>query len=232
MRQGYGLKAAAVLLALPGCMSTQVRDEEREVPVETLMLSELYDYPPKVVATLTGWTGTCEHIETWERLIDKTFTLRVVGFYISPAAGECPAVAQEYNEIIILDEMVEPGAYTVVAGDKRANFTYPENYVSAKVEVSIKSVDIAVQESFPVQVVAHIIYRSGCDPTVYKDVHQRREGNTFFVTVQQGTTPPELPPCPPVEILLTESVTLQTQDLEPGTYEVNVNGVVKTFTLP
>lgn len=231
MGRGYGCLALAVLF-LCGCSSPEASGGERELPVEALSLSELYDHPPKVVATLTVLPNTCEHLERRRLFFDKTFTLGIVGFKDRPADAECPAVAQAYDDVVILDEMSEPGEYTVVAGERRATFVYPEPYVPETALVPVRSVDVALQESFPAGVVAHIVFASGCDPEVYKEVTQRREGDTFFVTVRQGTTPPELPPCPPVETLLTESVTLTTDGLEPGTYEVNVNGVVKSFTLP
>lgn len=232
MKRSRRLLLFFVFLLLSGCSGTQGTYEEREVAVEALTLSEVYGSPPKVAATLTGWTGVCERLETRQRREGKTFYLSVVGIYEGPADAVCPAVAREYEQVVIL-EPFESGVYTVTAGDERATFTLPSDYGPETVRAGIESVDLLVPESNPVEAVLYInSYYGGCDD-VYKDVTQRREGNVFFVDVfVLASEPPEVPPCPPIAIPFTERVTLSVQDLTPGTYKVNVNGVVESFTLP
>lgn len=228
------MKRSLTLIACLGllCGCAQSVYQEHELAVETLTLSEVYSNPPKVAAVLTGWTGVCERLEVRKSLLDKTFRLKVLSIYEGPADAACPAMAQEYSQTVILDGIVSEGVYNVLAGDKQEAFEIPADYKPETVEASIKTVDILLREMFPVQVVAYITYERGCDPTPYVDISQRREGNTFFISVRISTLPPEVPACPPVEYPVTEQVTLETQNLAPGTYTVNVNGVVKRFDLP
>lgn len=217
-------------LLLPSCARSVY--QEQELTVETLTLSEVYGSPPKVVATLKGWTGVCERLEVRQRLEQKTFSLSVFAIYEGPADAGCPALAQEYTQTLILDATIGPGVYTVVAGDERATFEIPADYQPEMTEPRIEAVDIVLRETFPVQVVAYITYDRGCDPTPFVDILQRREGDTYFISVRLDKIPQELVTCPPIKYPVTEQVTLETTDLEPGTYTVNVNGVVKSLELP
>ncbi len=230
MRRNAALISVALLFLLSSC--SQIVYREQELAVETLTLSEVYGSPPKVVATLKGWTGVCERLEVQKRLLDKTFQLKVISIYEGPADAECPALAQEYIQTVILDGIASEGVYTVTAGDKQATFEIPADYQPETVEAPIKSVDVVFRESFPVQVVAYITYDRGCDPTPYITISQRFVGSTFFVSVLQGTIPPILGTCPPTTYPVTEQVTLETQNLSPGTYEVEVNDFKTSFEMP
>lgn len=204
--------------------------QEHELAVETLTLSDLQREPARIVATLTGWTGVCERLQVNQRLEGRVFVLSVVGVYEGPAAAECPAIAKEYTESVALEfypyDLV-PGVYTVRAGSLEKTFTYPPDEAH---EALVEKVDVALLESYPVQVVvtAEGYLTSGCEEI--SEVTQRLEDTTFFVTISAAS--PWGESCPPVAPAFTERVTLETRGLELGPYTVNVNGVVKNFALP
>lgn len=230
MKHNLGFMLIGLFLA--ACMTAEEPLPERELKVETLTLSEVYGSPPKVAVVLEVLSVACEQVDVEQRLVDKTFRLKVVGFRTDSQDAECTAAAQEYTETVILEELFESGTYNVIAGEEHATFTVPSDYEPETVEVRIQSVDVVLRETDPVEVVIYINYNGGCND-LYKDISQRREGDTFFVSVfVSSQEPPDIPTCPPVEILVTERLTLETTDLAPGTYKANVNGIVKTFTLP
>lgn len=230
MKRNLGFLLIGLFLA--ACMTAQEPLAERELEVATLTLSEVYGSPPKVAVVLEVSSVACEQVEVQQRLVDKTFRLKVIGFRTDARDAECMEAAQEHTETVILEGLFESGAYNVVAGDERATFTVPPDYEPKTVEAGIDSVDMVVRESNPLEVVAYINYNGGCDD-LYKDILQRREGDTFFITVFVASQePPAVAPCPPIEIPVTERVELETQNLPPGIYKVDVNGVVETFTLP
>jgi hypothetical protein len=218
------------LLFLSGCVGTPDVYRENPVGVETLTLGEVQENPKQITATLTGYTGVCERLETRQRREGRTFYLSVVGIYEGPADAACPAVAREYTQTVTLDlEGLEAGVYTVSAGDKSDTFILlaGERVTYA---ATVDSVEVALLESYPVQVVvtARGSLRSGFEEMA--GVSQRFEDDTFFVAVL-GSFPPGIA-CTPVAPPFTERVTLTTADLAPGTYKANVNGVVETFTFP
>lgn len=231
MKRNLGFILIGLFLA--ACMTAQEPPTERELEVETLSLSEVYGYPPKVAATLKVQLGVCERLETQQRFIDevKAFQLEVIGFYTGSGDAECTEV-REYTETVVLD-IAYSGQHNVVAGGKRAVFTVPSNYEPETVAAAIESLDVVLRETDPVQVVAYInSYYGGCDDA-FKEVSQRRKGDTFFISVMVlAFAPPEVSVCPPVVIPFTERVTLETTDLTPGSYKVDVNGVVESFTFP
>lgn len=210
MKRNLGFLLVGLFLA--ACMTVQEPLAERELEVATLTLSEVYGSPPKVAAVLEVSSIACEQVEVQQRLVDKTFRLKVVGFRTDSRDAECMEVAQEYTETVILEGLFS-GTYNVVAGKERATFTVPSDYEPKTVEAGIDSVDVVVRETNPLEVVAYINYNGGCDD-LYKDILQRREGDTFFVTVFVASQePPAAAPCPPIEIPVTERVELETQNL-------------------
>jgi hypothetical protein len=218
------------LLFLAGCMGARDIYQENPVAVETLTLGEVQENPRRITATLTGYTGVCERLKTRQRREGKTFYLSVVGIYEGPADAVCPAVAREYTQTVTLDlEGLEPGVYSVRADDESDTFTLPEDGRVTYAAI-VDSVEVALLGSYPVQVVvtARGSLRSGCEDIA--GVSQRFEDDTFFVTVL-GSFPLGIA-CTPVAPPFTERVTLTTADLVSGTYKVNVNGVVESFTLP
>ena len=212
---------------LSGCASTVPREDE--ITVGTLTLSLLQKYPASIEATLTGWSGVCERLEVQQRLTGKTFELSVVGITEVSPETECPAVARytEKTKIEFHRYNLEPTIYTVTAGLLEKTFSVPADDTY---EASVDTVEVALLESEPVQVVATASgsLRSGCE--AIGSILQRLRDKTFFVEV--FVTAPWGEACTPIAPPFIEKVTLETDDLEPGLYEVNVNGVVKSFTLP
>jgi inhibitor of cysteine peptidase len=93
----------------------------------------------------------------------------------------------------------------------------------------VKSVDLRMLESFPVQVHAAVKgdFPDAC--TSIGTANQRREGNTFYVELM--TTRPADMICAQVITPFDHTVALDVVGLPAGTYTVNVNGVTGTFTL-
>lgn len=231
MKRNLGFLLVGLFLA--ACMTAQEPLAERELEVAKLTLSEVYGSPPKVAVVLEVSSVACEQVEVQQRLVDKTFRLKVIGFRTDARDAECMEAAQEHTETVILEGLFESGAYNVVAGDERATFTVPPDYEPETVEAGIDSVDVVVRESNPLGVVAYVSSFYGGCYNFYKSVSQRREGDTFFVAVLVlAPEPPEVLPCPPTVEPFTERVELETQNLPPGVYKVDINGVVKTFILP
>lgn len=228
MKPGCSLPLLAMLLFLTGCVGAHDIYQENPVGVETLTLGEVQESPRQVVATLTGYTGVCERLETRQRLEDRTFYLSVVGIYEGPADAECPAIAQEYTQRVTLELYgFEPGVYTVRANSLSQTFAVPAQAIR---EALVDRVVVALLESDPVQVVvtAEGSLGSGCQEI--GEITQRFEDDTFFVTVLAVS--PWAFDCTPVAPPFSERVMLETADLALGTYKVNVNGVVESFTLP
>lgn len=94
---------------------------------------------------------------------------------------------------------------------------------------NVDTLDIAVMESFPVQVraVARGYLPDSC--TEIDDITQTRSGNTFTVSIT--TTRPSDAYCAQVLKPFEENISLRVSGLLKGTYTVNVNGVRETFTL-
>jgi inhibitor of cysteine peptidase len=93
----------------------------------------------------------------------------------------------------------------------------------------IEKVEIAILESFPVQVHVKIqgILDSGC--TTLHHITQQQKGNIFFIKVT--TQRPADILCADVIFLFEENVALDVYGLPAGTYIVDVNGVRDSFTL-
>ena len=93
----------------------------------------------------------------------------------------------------------------------------------------VKSVDLRMLESFPVQVHAAVKgdFPDAC--TSIGTANQRREGKTFYVELM--TTRPADMACAQVITPFEHTVALDVVGLPAGTYTVNVNGVTNTFTL-
>lgn len=96
---------------------------------------------------------------------------------------------------------------------------------------SVESVDVQILESMPIQV--RVLVRgqlpdAGCTSIV--SVNQVREGNTFFITLV--TTADPLALCAQMLTPFEQQVPLDTSDLEPGQYTVDVHGTQSSFELP
>jgi inhibitor of cysteine peptidase len=93
----------------------------------------------------------------------------------------------------------------------------------------IEKIEIAILESFPVQVQVRIygILADSC--TEQGDITQQREGNDFLIQVL--TRRPAQLDCATVISLFEEVVALDVYGLPAGSYTVDVNGVRGTFIL-
>jgi hypothetical protein len=93
----------------------------------------------------------------------------------------------------------------------------------------VKSIDILLLESFPVQVNAVIrgdLPDAGC--TKIASVEQIREGNTFRLRLVTTTDP--LARCAQALTPFEQVVSLDVNGLPAGTYTVEASGVQQTFT--
>lgn len=92
----------------------------------------------------------------------------------------------------------------------------------------IEKVEIAILESFPLQVHVHIqgILDSSC--TTLHQITQRREENIFYIEIT--TERPAGILCADVVTRFERNVALDVYGLPAGTYIVDVNGVRDGFT--
>lgn len=92
----------------------------------------------------------------------------------------------------------------------------------------VESVDVLLLESMPVQIQLQVsgYHPDGCQAAV--EVVQRRDGNT--VTVEVYRLLPAAVMCPMVLQPLQETIRLDG-GFEPGTYQININGVVTEVTI-
>lgn len=93
----------------------------------------------------------------------------------------------------------------------------------------ITGVGIRMMESFPLQASVQIDGELGDGCTELAPIETEREGDTFYITVQ--TMRPADAVCTMELRFFSESVPLDIEGLEAGTYTVDVNGVTETFTL-
>lgn len=94
----------------------------------------------------------------------------------------------------------------------------------------VTEVQILLMESWPLQASVQVEGElgDGCTELV-KPITAEREGDTFYITIQ--TSRPVDAICTMILQTFSESVPLDIEGLEAGTYTVNVNGVEETFTL-
>jgi len=94
---------------------------------------------------------------------------------------------------------------------------------------TVENIQILILESFPVQinVVANGYLPDGC--TKIDQTIKNREGNTFLVTIT--TKRPADAMCTMAIVPFNKVISLDVYGLEAGDYEVNVNGIIDSFTL-
>ena len=92
----------------------------------------------------------------------------------------------------------------------------------------VESIDILVLESFPVQI--HVLVNGYLPTPCYEitRIEKHREGNTFYVKLMMKDS--GLVCIQKIEPF-QEVVALDVYGLSTGTYYVDVNGIVDTFTL-
>jgi len=93
----------------------------------------------------------------------------------------------------------------------------------------ITGVQIMMMESWPLQASVQIDGELGDGCTELGPITTERDGETFTVTVK--TTRPADAVCTMELRFFSETVALDIEGLEAGTYTVDVNGVTETFTL-
>lgn len=191
------------------------------------------DLTVSVVAHGVLGNGCTRVGEVKQRREGRTFFVTIETIYDQPFGTGCTLAISEFREELTLDVAgLESGNYVVDVNGVVKTFTLLSGEWTPY-EADILSVNVSLLESYPVQVVvtAEGYLINGCDEL--GDITQRRDENTFFVTIL-GLAPalPDDVACTPDAPPFTERVTLETQNLTPGTYEVDVNGVVESFTLP
>jgi inhibitor of cysteine peptidase len=92
----------------------------------------------------------------------------------------------------------------------------------------VESIDILVLESFPVQI--NVLIDGYLPNPCYKitQIEKHREGNTFYVKLMMKDSSLA---CIQIIQSYQEVVALDVYGLSAGTYYVDVNGIVDTFTL-
>ncbi|MDX1413761.1 MAG: NBR1-Ig-like domain-containing protein [Candidatus Promineifilaceae bacterium] len=123
-------------------------------------------------------------------------------------------------------------ASTSSAGDSGAVVPSPTAAEEADPLVglaTVESVEIQTLESFPVQINVRVrgVLPDNC--TVIDDVITQQEGNSFEIamtSVQRSA-----PECVAEEVLFEETVPLDVEGLEAGSYTVAVNGIQGSFNL-
>lgn len=185
----------------------------------------------KVVAHGVLGNGCTRVGNVEQRREGETFFITIETIYEQPAGMGCTLAVSEFQEEVVLDVIgFDGGNYTVNVNGVTAAFSLPfeEHEMVAAV---IEHVDVVVLESYPAQVEVYVVgYYGGC--TTLSSVSQRREENSFFITVLVSAPIAfNVPTCPPVEVPFDKQVRLDA-GLEPGTYTVDVNGTVERFQLP
>lgn len=131
------------------------------------------------------------------------------------------------SKIFILAALVTLLAAACAPAAATPSATVTEVPTLASVAV-VKSIEILLLESFPLQV--HAVIRgdlpdAGC--TTIASVDQVRDGNTFKLTLITTTDPLAL--CAPALTPFEEVVPLEVQGLPAGIYTVQAGGVEATF---
>ncbi len=127
------------------------------------------------------------------------------------------------NEPVIVEVPAQAAPTPVPPGDS-GQAAEPQMHVLAVVE----SVDALLLESFPVQIQLQVrgYHPDGCEAPV--QVEQRRDGNNVYVELYRVL--PAAVMCPMVLQPLDRTVSLDG-GFEPGTYTIDVNGVVIEVTI-
>jgi inhibitor of cysteine peptidase len=93
---------------------------------------------------------------------------------------------------------------------------------------TVEEIELLTLESFPVQ---FFVIARGYLPDPCTEIHhisQKREGNTFFITIKTYRSPGA---CIQVIAPFEETIPLDVYGFPAGTYNVDVNGVQDSFIL-
>ena len=94
---------------------------------------------------------------------------------------------------------------------------------------TVESVQIAIMESFPVQVMVNVTGYLGDGCSSLAPIETEQIGNTFNIRLH--VMRPETAVCTQQIVSFNENISLDVVGLPAGTYQVNVNGVTGSFTL-
>lgn len=143
----------------------------------------------------------------------------------SPTGGEPAASGNPPTSTPDLDEPVSSDDPTATPlPDKPIE---PENVILDQAQ--IESINIAILESFPVQIHVNATGFLGDGCTTLADITTTQEGSTFFVTITKQRPADRI--CTQQLVTFEENIALDVNGLLAGTYTVDVNGVTDTFTL-
>ncbi len=214
---------------------------QRTAEVEEISIRIMESFPLQVAVVARGHLRDgCTRIAEVRQTFDAATDTFLVEIKTARSTGAfCTMALVPFEERISLDVHGLPaGTYTVNVNGVTDTFTLdvdnslPDDDQSVTYGLAeIENIDILGTESFPVQVtvVADGYVGDGCT-----EVHQIRRTfdaatNTFFVEIT--TARPTEAICTMVLQALQERVPLDVHGLPAGTYTVDVNGVVGTFTL-
>ena len=96
-------------------------------------------------------------------------------------------------------------------------------------EAQVEAIDILILESFPVQINVHVTGYLGDGCTTLGDIETTQEGDTFLVHVTKQREADAI--CTQQLVGFDENIALDVEGLPAGTYTVDINGVIDTFTL-
>lgn len=180
--------------------------------------------PAEVEVRVMGVLGdACTEFDSVEQARDGD-TVRLTLGTRRPAEMLCAQMARVYERTVRLEGTFEVGTYRVVANGIEAAFevTGPGEEEWVEGLAFVKNVDVALLESYPVQVMLTVSgwLPGGC--TELDAVTQAREGNTVRVTMT--TRRPAEAMCTQALVDFTENVKLEG-GFESGDYLVVVNDV-------
>lgn len=147
--------------------------------------------------------------------------------------GDEPVAADPTPTAAATEEAEEPDD-PVSSDDPTPTATPEEEDDGAEGEMLIQDavitgLQIMIMESWPLQASVQIDGELGDGCTELEPITTEREGDTFFITVK--TARPADAVCTLELRFFSETVPLDIEGLEAGTYTVDVNGVTETFTL-
>ncbi|MFW6115978.1 MAG: hypothetical protein ACOC7Y_02830 [Chloroflexota bacterium] len=222
--------------------------------VEEIDILILESFPAQVTVIARGYLRDgCTEIQEISQNFDaatNTFVIEITT--VRPTDAVCTLALERFEETISLDVQGLPaGTYTVDVNGVSDTFTFSVDNVLPDDEdgdsaddsltpqlpsvtretADVEEISIRIMESFPVQVavVARGHHRDGC--TEIDEIRQSFDAatDTFFVEIT--TTRPTEALCTMALEPFEERVSLDVEGLPAGTYTVDVNGVVDTFTI-
>ena len=148
----------------------------------------------------------------------------------TPSGGSEPVASDEPTtetptETPDMDESVSSDDPTATPSEGKPDTA--ENIIIG--DAMVESIDVMILESFPVQVSVHVTGYLGDGCTTLGDITTTQEGETFSVHI--STQRPADMMCTQQLVGFEENVMLDVAGLPAGTYMVDVNGVINTFTL-